>query len=309
MNQVPSKAYKNLDFLNSPAARHIRILCEYEEPRQRLMRHRVHHTIVFFGSARTRSGDDARQMLISAKAAVESAPADPDAQLLLRKAEIADRMSRYYDAARELARRITEWSNTRTTGRRFVITSGGGPGIMEAANRGASEAAGGRSVGLGISLPFEQGVNPYVTPDLAFEFHYFFTRKYWFLYLCKALVIFPGGFGTLDELFETLTLVQTGKIKKRLPILLFGTDYWDRVLNFEAMAEFGTISPPDVDLVHKTNDVTEAFQWLVHRLEQDGGSRTDLEDPAPADQLSVGPLVEESFADELAAAGSGADEP
>lgn len=270
MNQIPQKAYKDLEFLNSPAARHIRILCEYEEPRQRLMRHRVHHTIVFFGSARTRSGDEAKVMLADATAAIAKNPDDPALQAALRKAEISDRMSRYYDDARTLARKLTEWSSARTTGRKFVITSGGGPGIMEAANRGASEAADGRSVGLGISLPFEQGVNRYVTPELAFEFHYFFTRKYWFLYLCKALIIFPGGFGTLDELFETLTLVQTGKIKKRLPILLFGASYWNRVLNLEAMAEFGVIGPDDVKLVHKTDDVDEAFAWLVERLEDDG---------------------------------------
>ncbi|MEZ4238168.1 MAG: LOG family protein [Myxococcota bacterium] len=271
MNQVPEKAYKNLEFLNSPAARHVRILCEYEEPRQRLLRHRVHHTIVFFGSARTRSGEDAKQMVADARLALERAPDDPVLQAAMRKAEIADRMSRYYDEGRELSRRITEWSEARSGGRKFVITSGGGPGIMEAANRGASEAAGGRSMGLGISLPFEQGVNPYVTPDLAFEFHYFFTRKYWFLYLCKALVIFPGGYGTMDELFETLTLVQTGKIKKKLPILLYGTDYWNRVVNLEAMAEFGTISPEDVSLVHKANTVDDAFAWLVERLAGDGG--------------------------------------
>ncbi len=266
MNQVPPKAYKNLEFLNSPAARHIRILCEYEEPRQRLMAHRVHHTIVFFGSARTRSSEDAQVMLDEARAALARAPEDTTLQVALRKAEIADRMSRYYDEARALSRRITEWSNERTTGRRYVITSGGGPGIMEAANRGAADVEGGRSVGLGISLPFEQGVNQYVTPDLGFEFHYFFTRKYWFLYLCKALVIFPGGFGTMDELFETLTLVQTGKIKKKLPIVLYGSDYWSRVINVEAMAEFGTISPGDIDLIHVSDSVEDAFDYLTSRL-------------------------------------------
>jgi len=284
MNQVPQKAYKNLEFLNSPAARHIRILCEYEEPRQRLMRYRVHHTIVFFGSARTRSGEEATRMLTDARAALAHAPDDPVLTLAVRKAEIADRMSRYYDAARELAQRLTAWSTARTGGRKFVIASGGGPGIMEAANRGASEVPGGRSVGLGISLPFEQGVNPYVSPDLAFEFHYFFTRKYWFLYPCKALVIFPGGYGTLDELFETLTLVQTGKIKKRLPILLFGAEYWTRVLNLEAMAEFGTISPDDVKLVHKTDSVDDAFAWLVQELEADGATHV-----APDPIAGLGP--------------------
>jgi uncharacterized protein (TIGR00730 family) len=262
--------------LTSSAARHTRILCEYEETRQRLMKHRVHHTIVFFGSARTRSGEDAAKLLDEAKAAFELAPDDPVLKAALRKAEVASNMSKYYDAARELARRLTEWSSGRSSGRRYVITSGGGPGIMEGANRGASEAPDGRNVGLGISLPFEQGVNPYVTPELAFEFHYFFTRKYWFLYLCKALVIFPGGYGTMDELFETLTLVQTGKIKKRLPILLFGTEYWNRVVNFEAMADFGTISPEDVALVHKTDSVDEAFEYLKSQLEDVAGPDPDV---------------------------------
>jgi uncharacterized protein (TIGR00730 family) len=279
MNQVPPKAYKNLEFLASPAARHIRILCEYEETRQRLMKHRVHHTIVFFGSARTRSGEEAAKLLEEAQEALHLAPDDPVLKAGLRKAEVAARMSKYYDAARELSRRLTAWSSSRTSGRRYVITSGGGPGIMEGANRGASEAPDGRNVCLGISLPFEQGVNQYVTPELAFEFHYFFTRKYWFLYLCKALVIFPGGYGTMDELFETLTLVQTGKIKKRLPILLFGTEYWNKVVNFEAMAEFGTISPEDTSLVHKTDSVDEAFAWLKTQLEDAGGLDPDADPP------------------------------
>ena len=268
MNHVPPKAYKNLEFLNAPAARHIRIMCEYEEPRQRLLRHRIHHTIVFFGSARTRSADDAATMLAHAKQAHELHPTDPATKKALWKAEVAVRMAKYYEAARDLSRKVTQWSVDKPAGRRYVITSGGGPGIMEGANRGASEVPGGRSIGLGISLPFEQGVNQYVTEELAFEFHYFFTRKYWFLYLCKALVIFPGGYGTLDELFETLTLVQTGKIKKKLPIVLFGTEYWNKVLNMEAMAEFGTISPEDVNLVFKTDSVDEAFEYLSRELEE-----------------------------------------
>ena len=266
MNKLPEKAYKNLSFLNSPAARHIRILCEYEETRQRLLHERVRNTIVFFGSARTRSSEDAKAMQEEAQAALSASPDSPDAKLAARKADIAVRMSRYYDDARELSRRVTEWSVNRSEGREYVISSGGGPGIMEAANRGASEVEGGRSVGLGISLPFEQGVNQYVTEELAFEFHYFFTRKYWFLYTCKALVIFPGGFGTMDELFETLTLVQTGKIKKNLPIVLYGSDYWNNVVNVKAMAEFGTISPGDIDLFHVSNDVDDAFEFLTSRL-------------------------------------------
>lgn len=267
MSQFPPKAYNNFEFLNSPAARPIRILCEYEETRQRLRKEGVKHTIVFFGSARTRSSDEAERMLAEARDACERDPHGDEARLNLRKAELMQRMSRYYDDARELARRLTEWSMGRELDRQYVITSGGGPGIMEAANRGAADA-GGRSLGLGISLPFEQGVNDWVTDELAFEFHYFFTRKYWFLYMCKALVIFPGGFGTLDELFETLTLVQTGKIKKKLPIVLFGDDYWSRVLNIEAMAEYGTISPKDLDLFMKTDSVDEAFEFIVSELKK-----------------------------------------
>jgi uncharacterized protein (TIGR00730 family) len=286
MNQVPQKAYKNLEFLNSPAARHIRILCEYEEPRQRLSKQKVHHTFLFFGSARTRAGDDAREALAGARAALAGAPQDPVLQRAVRKAEASERMSVYYDAARELARRLTEWSATRPLSQRIVVASGGGPGIMEAANRGASEAPNGRSVGLGISLPFEQGVNPYVTPELGFEFHYFFTRKYWFLYPCKALVIFPGGYGTLDELFETLTLIQTGKVKKRMPILLFGSDYWDRVLNLEAMADFGTISHEDLDLVRKSSDVDDAFTWLVQELERQPPKGTFDRDGQPVPEVT-----------------------
>lgn len=267
MPRFPEKAYKNLEFLNSPAARHIRILCEYEEARQRFLEADIQDTVVFFGSARTRASDDAAVMLEQAKAAVAADPLDGDAEAALRKAEIAVRMSRYYDECRELAARITTWSLTRPEERQFVVTSGGGPGIMEAANRGAADA-GGRSIGLGISLPFEDGVNDWVTPGLDFEFHYFFTRKLWFLYLCKALVIFPGGFGTLDELFESLTLVQTGKVKRKMPIVLYGSDYWGKVLNMEAMAEFGTISPGDPDLMFITDSVDEAYDYLVGELSQ-----------------------------------------
>ncbi|MBA2322445.1 MAG: LOG family protein [Deltaproteobacteria bacterium] len=253
---LPEKAYKSLEFLSSPPARHIRILCEYEEPRQRFHKENVHHTLVFFGSARIASTEVCQARMEAATTPEETA-----------RAEIGLKMCRYYDEARELARRMTAWSMARETGRRFLVCSGGGPGIMEAANRGAMDVPGGRSVGLGISLPFEQGVNEYVTPELAFEFHYFFTRKYWFLYLCKALVIFPGGFGTLDELFETLTLVQTGKIKKKLPVVLYGKSYWSAVLNLGAMAEFGTISLIDLDLIHMTDDLDDAYGYLISKLD------------------------------------------
>ena len=265
MSYIPKKAYKNLDFLNSPPARHIRILCEYEETRQRFIEQNVKNTVVFFGSARTKSGEEAKNWLKQAKAMVAAEPQNESAAEDLKKAEVAVRTAPFYDAARELGRRLTQWSMERA-GEDYLICSGGGPGIMEAANRGASDA-GGRSVGLGISLPFEQGVNRYCSPELAFEFHYFFTRKYWFLYPCKAVVYFPGGFGTMDELFETTTLVQTGKISKPMPMVLFGTDYWDEVLDMEKMAEWGTISSHDPSLLFRTNSVDEAFEYLTQRLD------------------------------------------
>ena len=266
MSYNPEKAYKNLDFLNSPAARHIRILCEYEETRQRFKEQGVDNTVVFFGSARTKSSDEAARWLEQAKAVFAAEPQNEEAAADVAKAEIAVKTGPFYDAARELGRRMTEWSLARA-GEKYLICSGGGPGIMEAANRGATDA-GGRSVGLGISLPFEQGVNRFCTPELSFEFHYFFTRKYWFLYPCKAVVYFPGGFGTMDELFETTTLVQTGKITKPMPMVLFGTDYWDDVLDMDKMAQWGTISASDPDMMLRTNSVDEAFEYLTRHIEE-----------------------------------------
>lgn len=263
MSQHPPKAYKNLEFLNSLEARPIRILCELEETRQRLDKHGVEHTLVFFGSARIKSTEDAAAQLEAANAAV--AAGDLDADELLFRAKAAVRMAPYYESCRELARRMTAWSIDHRDNH-YVISSGAGPGIMEAANRGASEVENGRSVGLGISLPFEAGNNDYVTPELSFEFHYFFTRKYWFVYQAKAIVVFPGGFGTMDELFETLTLIQTGKVKKNLPIVLFGKSYWDAVLNVQAMADFGTVSPKDIDLMFATDSVDDAYAYLTGRL-------------------------------------------
>ncbi len=266
MNHLPEKAYKNAEFLNSPAARQIRIVCEMEEPRVRFKEEGVENTIVFFGSARIHSAETSKanlekvQSRIAAEGEYEGSARD------LHKAEAGVRLVKYYDQTRELARRFTKWSMEREE-RSYYICSGGGPGIMEASNRGAADVPGGKSVGLGISLPFEQGVNQWVTPELAFEFHYFFTRKYWFLYLCKGLVVFPGGFGTMDELFETLTLVQTGKIRKKLPVVLFGKAYWDKILNLEAMADFGTISPGDTDLFYTTDDVDDAFNYLTAELD------------------------------------------
>lgn len=254
------KAYENEQFLHSPDARSLRILSEYIEPATRLKEFDVQDTIVIFGSARIQSQEKAEEGLKEAKAG-----GDADA---IAKAEHTLNMSKYYEATRELAHKLTEWSKglDGSSGRRFVICSGGGPGIMEAANRGASEAKG-ENVGLNISLPFEQNDNPYITRRLSFEFHYFFMRKFWFSYLAKAIVAMPGGFGTLDEFFEVLTLVQTGKIKKALPIVLFGKSFWDRVLNLDVLVEYGTISKTDLDLFFTTDSVDEAFEHLTTELE------------------------------------------
>mgnify|MGYP003630520164 FL=1 len=251
-----AKAYKNDEFLGSPDARILRIMSEYLEPKTRFEEFDIKDTIVIFGSARFKSADDAAKALEEAKANGGD----------VAKAENDVKMSRYYEETRELSRRLTEWSKAlEGKARRFVICSGGGPGVMEAANRGASEAKG-ENIGLNISLPFEQNDNPYITRRLSLEFHYFFMRKFWFSYLAKAIVVMPGGFGTLDEFMEVLTLVQTGKIKKHMPIVLFGKSFWDECINLEAMAKFGTISPGDPDLFFKTDSVDEAFEHLTTQL-------------------------------------------
>ena len=250
------KAYQDTRFLESRDARALRILAEYLEPLFRFQRHNVQDTIVFMGSARLLSQEAAAAALKKAEQSGEG----------IEAARLAVELSAYYEAARRLAHRLTEWSkNLSQDERRFVVCTGGGPGIMEAANRGASEARG-LNVGLTISIPNEEFDNPYVSRELHFHFHYFFMRKFWFVYLAKAVVLFPGGFGTLDELFEILTLVQTRKMRKRVPIVLFGAKYWDEVVNFDALVKYGTISPQDVGLFHRTDSIDEAYDIIIRAL-------------------------------------------
>jgi hypothetical protein len=255
-------AYQNLEFLNSPDGRGLRILAEYIEPLSRFRRQRIQDTVVFFGSARFQSREHAEAALRRLEGS--EGKSLPRAQLRAERdaARFSLQASRYYEDARRLAYLLTRWSMKLSRRRqRFVVTTGGGPGIMEAANRGAVEA-GGKSIGLNIHLPFEQAPNAYITPALNFEFHYFFMRKLWFAYLSKALVIFPGGFGTLDELFEILTLAQTEKLGKKILVIIYGRDYWQRTLNFESLVELGAISPGDLDLYRIVDSPEEAFERL-----------------------------------------------
>lgn len=254
----PVKAYNNPEFLNSADARPLRILSEYLEPQRRFEEMSIKDTIVIFGSARIKSRETAEKALVVARADGGD----------IAKAERDLEMSKYYEETRELAHRLTTWSKgLEGTDRRFVVCSGGGPGIMEAANRGASEAKG-ENIGLGISLPFEQSDNPYITRRLSLEFHYFFMRKFWFSYLAKAFIVMPGGFGTLDELFELLTLMQTFKIKKKIAVVLYGEEFWTKVFDFQPMIDFGTISPGDTDLFFKTDSVDAAFGHVTKFLEE-----------------------------------------
>jgi uncharacterized protein (TIGR00730 family) len=245
--EIPTieKAYKNLDFLASKDARPLRILSEYLHPKLQLEEQKVEDTIVIFGSARAPSPEDLESEEGRGK---------------------NTKLAEYYDLTRELSKKLTEWSmNLEGEVQKYVVCSGGGPGIMIAANRGASDA-GGKSMALRISLPFENIPNPYVTPELDFEFHYFFTRKFWFTYPAKALVIMPGGFGTMDEFFEILTLIQTEKITKNLPIVLFGKEFWTKLIDFETLVEFGTIDRKDLDLFFITSSVDDAFNHITSSL-------------------------------------------
>lgn len=263
-SDTPQKAYYNEDFLSSPDGRIIRLISEYLEPQARFKENKIMDTIVFFGSARLKSRKEAVADFNKIKNM--NPKSNPNFAKDLRKAQRNVEMSKYYEDAVELSRRLTEWSlNLETNANRFIICTGGGPGIMEAANRGAKKA-GGYSVGLNISIPFEQYVNNFVTKELRFEFHYFFMRKFWFAYLSKALIVFPGGFGTFDELFEILTLLQTEKIRKKLAVVIYDEKYWKSVVNFDALIDYGVINAEDLKLFHFCNDIDSAFNIVKDHL-------------------------------------------
>jgi uncharacterized protein (TIGR00730 family) len=255
-------AYHDLEFLESDEARPIRILAEYLEPLRRFRDQNIQDTVVFFGSARVHSRVRAERALQK----LRSGKRGPDYAVALKRSRKALQWSRYYEDARELAKQLTTWSLSLQSPRhRFVVCSGGGPGIMEAANRGAHEA-GGKTIGLNIRLPFEQGANRYITPGLHLEFHYFFMRKFWFAYLAKALVIFPGGFGTLDEMFEILTLAQTQKLSKQMCVILYGREYWEQILNLKPMDEWGAFNPADLELMKWVDTPEQALEQLRRHL-------------------------------------------
>src|ERR1700754_1393427 len=314
-------AYENPDFLNSPDGRILRILSEYQEPLGRFRRERIQDTVVFFGSARFRALDVAaanfellantgsREPAAQQPASLDEVEHGKATGARLRLAGAAIEMAAYYEDARELANMLATWAKSLPGPRhRFVITSGGGPGIMEAANRGAYEA-GAKTIGLNIKLPFEQLPNPYITPSLNCDFHYFFMRKYWLVYLAKALVIFPGGFGTLDEMFEILTLAQTHKLAKRITVVIFGTSYWKSVMNLDVLAEKGAIAPTDLALFHFADTPQQAFDILKaeltanhldsdyerviseERARRNAADSSIPHDPAPTAQEILGPDI------------------
>jgi hypothetical protein len=314
-------AYENHNFLNSSDGRLIRVISEYLEPLARFRREQIQDTVVFFGSARFRGRDEADHALelldntgSTRPAPSEEQPAKPSdiaageaTDLQRKRAVAAVEMARYYEDARRLAQLLTRWAkNIPSRKARFVVTSGGGPGIMEAANRGAYEA-GGKTIGLNISLPFEQAPNPYITPSLNFEFHYFFMRKLWFAYLSKALVVFPGGFGTLDEMFEILTLAQTQKLAKKITVVIYGKDYWNKVLDLGALVDSGAISPKDLELFHFADTPEEAFEILRHGLTENylaaevaASQRASGQENSRGEDLMAGWTVEDFLGPEMA---------
>ncbi len=262
------KAYENMDFLNSSDGRIIRMLSEYLMPQSQFRKYKIIDTIVFFGSARLISKDEATDIYNKFKTVNPDKMNNGDLAEKLRVAQHDVKMSKYYEDAAALAKKLTEWSmGLSKESRRFIVCTGGGPGIMEAANKGA-KLAGGYSVGLNISIPFEQFVNKYVPEELSFEFHYFFMRKFWFAYLAKCLIVFPGGFGTMDEFFEIVTLLQTGKIKKKMLLVVYDEKYWRNMVNFDALINNGLISAEDMDFFKFTNNVDESFEIIKKYFEE-----------------------------------------
>jgi hypothetical protein len=316
-------AYENSPFLNSADGRPIRIISEYLEPLARFRREQIQDTVVFFGSARFHGREEAGHALelLENTGSVQPAPSEEQpakaveiatgnaSDLQRKRAVAAVEMARYYEDARRLAQLLTQWAKTIPSRKhRFVVTSGGGPGIMEAANRGAWEA-GGKTIGMNILLPFEQRPNPYITPSLNFEFHYFFMRKLWFAYLAKALVVFPGGFGTLDEMFEILTLAQTQKVNKRITVLIYGSDYWKKVFNLEVLVDTGAISPKDLDLFQFAETPEQAFDLLRKGLTENylateraavPNAQSKDEKTAPDEDLMAGWNLDDFLGPELA---------
>lgn len=316
-------AYENSAFLNSAEGRPIRIISEYLEPLGRFRREQIQDTVVFFGSARFHGREEADHALelLENTGSVQPAPSEEQpakaveiaagkaTELQRKRAVAAVEMARYYEDARRLAQLLTQWAKTIPSRKhRFVVTSGGGPGIMEAANRGAYEA-GGKTIGMNILLPFEQRPNPYITPSLNFEFHYFFMRKLWFAYLAKALVVFPGGFGTLDEMFEILTLAQTQKVTKKITVLIYGSDYWKKVFNLEVLVDTGAISPKDLDLFQFAETPEQAFELLRKGLTDNYLTPEAMADPSklnhagkstPDEDLMAGWNIDDFLGPEMA---------
>jgi uncharacterized protein (TIGR00730 family) len=314
-------AYENSGFLNSADGRLIRIVSEFLEPLARFRREQIQDTVVFFGSARFRGREEADHALelLNNTGSTQAAPSEEQpakakdiatgnaTELQRRRAVAAVEMARYYEDARRLAQLLTQWAKTIPSRKhRFVVTSGGGPGIMEAANRGAYEA-GGKTIGMNIMLPFEQRPNPYITPSLNLEFHYFFMRKLWFAYLAKALVVFPGGFGTLDEMFEILTLAQTQKMTKKITVVIYGPEYWKKVFNLEVLVDTGAISPKDLDLFQFADTPEQAFELLRQGLTENylaaeaaTATHTESKKPVQDEDLMAGWNMDDFLSPELA---------
>lgn len=253
----PILAHQNPNFINERAGRAVRVLAEFESPRVQFKKYNVDHTIAIFGSARIMEPAEIKKALAKLKKAGKVNSPE------YKRLEGLAKVSKYYDECRELSRRIAEWSKKQKAN--YLIVTGGGPGIMEAGNRGSYDAKA-PTIGLNIELPFEQHCNPYITDELNLNFNYFFIRKYWFLYMAKALIAFPGGFGTLDELFETLTLVQTKKIIKPIPVILYGKDFWKKLLNLEFLVETSMIKEEDLSLFHYADSVDEAFKIVTSEI-------------------------------------------